>query len=204
VISEFKLLFCEECRGWYPSPFFRLVVSRVKQQYYSKRCKRCEQEKKDEQNRQSRFPRKAYATMYHHAKKYIEKGWAASVADFRKRYGWNVKQIAHDMEHDWTNGCPICHELFKEMGHGLSDLSLDIINPDDRPYYETNVRFICTTCNKLKQQYPPELFGLIIQCHKMWESNHENKVQDPFHGTLFEGQGARKGRKREWNGETWI
>jgi hypothetical protein len=39
------------------------------------------------------------------------------------------------------------------MGHGLRDITLDVYNPDEEPYY-TNTRWCCATCNSKKQGMP--------------------------------------------------
>jgi hypothetical protein len=75
------------------------------------------------------------------------------------------------------------------MGHGLADLTLDIIDPTKDPYYSTNVKWVCATCNKEKQRTPPEHWGAKLVAWQMWREQQEKLKGDPWIGTLFEGMG---------------
>jgi hypothetical protein len=122
-------------------------------------CIGCLQTERDNLKRYNRPKAKARNTFYRHADKFIKEGLAGSREDFAQRFDWSVKQMAHDIEHTYKNGCPYCRQFFSEMGHGLSDLTLDIIDPEKPPYYTTNVKWVCSTCNKEKQRTPPEYWG---------------------------------------------
>lgn len=125
--------------------------------YYVKHrgiCPMCLQEGKDRRKHQDRAIEKARRMLYSHAKKY-----GIMPAQFARKFGWNITQMAHDINHNFENWCPYCAHPYKDMGHGLSDLTLDIINPNEPPYY-TNVRFCCSTCNSIKGQRGATAFGL--------------------------------------------
>lgn len=107
-------------------------------------CPMCLQEERDKRKWQNRAIVKARWMLYSHAKKYGMKP-----AQFAKKFGWSIIQMAHDINHNLENWCPYCTRAYKDMGHGLRDLTLDIINPEEPPYY-TNVRYCCATCNTMK------------------------------------------------------
>lgn len=125
--------------------------------YYVKHrgiCPMCLQEEKDGLKHQDRAIEKARKALYNHAKKYGMKP-----AQFAKKFGWVITQMAHDINHNFENWCPYCSAPYQSMGHGLADLTLDIINPQEPPYY-TNVRYCCSTCNSIKGERGATAFGL--------------------------------------------
>jgi hypothetical protein len=54
------------------------------------------------------------------------------------------------------------------MGHGLADITIDIVNPREPPFYDTHVKHCCGTCNKEKSQTPPELWARKLICWDQW------------------------------------
>jgi len=111
-------------------------------------CNRCLQIQRDEIKQRNRFLAKARRTLNWHATKF-----GFRPAAFASKYGWDVKQMAHDCEHAAKNGCPYCHMAFAEMANGLRDITLDVYDPHAEPYY-TNTRWVCNTCNSKKQDMP--------------------------------------------------
>lgn len=91
-------------------------------------CPMCLQEEKDKRKRQDRAIEKAKGMLYSHAKKYGMKP-----TQFAKKFGWSIIQMAHDINHNFENWCPYCGGAYQDMGHGLRDLTLDIINPEEPP-----------------------------------------------------------------------
>jgi hypothetical protein len=124
-----------------------------------KRCKACEQERRDRKKKDNRFIYKATSVIYRHAKKYVKSGLVASVKEFQSKYDWQSDRIAHDIEHAFANGCPYCSIPFSERQGGLAELTLDILDPGQQPYYRTNTKYCCATCNKEKQRTPPQLWA---------------------------------------------
>ena len=120
-------------------------------------CPMCLQEERDKHKRQDRAVAKAKRMLYSHAKKYGMKP-----VQFANKFGWSIKQMVHDINHNFENWCPYCTQPYKDMGHGLADLTLDIINPEEPPYY-TNVRYCCSTCNSIKGQRGATPFGLHLR-----------------------------------------
>ena len=117
-------------------------------------CPGCMQEEKDRCKHLDRADAKARKVLYNHADKY-----EIEPMEFARKFGWNIKQIAHDINYNFKNSCPYCNQPYEDMGHGLGDLTLDIINPTEPPYYATNVKFCCSTCNSIKGQQGVEAFG---------------------------------------------
>jgi hypothetical protein len=131
-----------------------------------------------EKKRESRAREKARRARRSHYEKYRrehrEQGkhpWMVGITSpqqFGDRMGWDIDQMAHDIEHAHANGCPYCRESFASMAHGLADVSFDVIDPEKPPYYRTNVRPCCRTCNSEKKHTPPDLWGAKLQAWEKW------------------------------------
>lgn len=191
---------CKKCGGTYPEIFFRkrewtLRVKSIRRAV----CVGCEQTEKDERKRRNRPLAKARSTFYRHAARFIKDGLAESRQEFADRFGWGVHQMAHDIEHSHANSCPYCHRPFSEMPGDLSAITLDIVDPEKKPYYTTNVRWICSTCNKEKQRTPPEHWGARLAAWNIWRKQQQKLSVDPFAGLpFFEGRGIKDiGSKRQ-------
>jgi len=119
----------------------------------------CRQETQDRLKEKDRAPAKARAILYSHCERYNRRnGTRLTPNQFAIKFDWSVKQIAHDIAHAHENWCSYCRGAYKGMGHGLADVTLDIINPEDPPYY-TNTRFCCATCNRRKGEMGATAFG---------------------------------------------
>ena len=158
---------CKKCGFSAPEMFFRSevkrpVVSRVKRQFYGRICLMCRQENQDNQKRGDRTVPKARNMLYTHCEKYNRRnGTTLKPMEFARKFGWDLKRITHDIEHTFNNWCPYCDGAFGSMDHGLADLTLDIRDPGQPPYYN-NVIYCCSTCNKRKGQLGPTEFGLFL------------------------------------------
>ena len=120
----------------------------------------CMQEKKDQRKRQNRVITKARDMLYSHTTSYNSKnGSQLKPAQFAKKFGWSIRQTVHDIAHGFENWCSYCEDPYSGMGHGLADLTLDIINPKEPPYYSTNTKYCCRTCNTIKSQRGATAFG---------------------------------------------
>jgi hypothetical protein len=112
----------------------------------------CVQEEKDKLKRPNRVPAKARDVLHSHCERYNQKNnTTLTPMQFAQKFGWKLSQISHDIEHAFNNWCSYCENPYSGMSHGLADVTLDIINPDEPPYY-TNVRYCCGTCNRRKGQ----------------------------------------------------
>ena len=128
---------CKRCHFRGDAEWFgqtRKVVFTSKYENPRSICPMCLQEERDKHKREDRAVVKATKMLYNHAKKY-----GMRPRQFAKKFGWSIKQISHDINHNFENWCPYCIEAYQKMGHGLRDLTLDIINPEEPPYY-TNVK----------------------------------------------------------------
>lgn len=131
-------------------------------------CIPCEQRARDNQKQANRPAAKARGTLRNHAAKFVKAGIITDASELASRFGWSVAQMAHDIEHAYRNGCPYCHQPFASMGHGLADVTLDIHDTASPPFYRTNCRWVCATCNKEKQRTPPHLFAAKLQGWETW------------------------------------
>lgn len=188
MVPQFRQ--CKECKQWLPERFFPANQKTglvYKSGWRQRTCMGCRDKIADARKAQNRFIKKAKNAIYNHGQKAIEAGLARNLDEFRALYGWDVQQMAHDMAHAYENGCPICHGSYKEMGHGLRDLTIDIINPIRPPHYGINTQYICSTDNTRKQRTDPADYGEVMLGWRLWEAHQQQLNQDEWAGTLFEG-----------------
>lgn len=177
---------CSRCRGTFPVLFFR----KEKFGRYTRRavCIGCEQTERDQIKQRNRFRDKARNCIRKHAERIGQK-WGCLRAAFSERYGWNIDNIEHDLRHAWENGCPTCRQPFKSMPHGLADMTLDVIDPNTEPFYQTNVRIQCRTCNTAKGDKRPDEWAVLRIAWAQWEDWQAKLARDQWTGTMFEGVG---------------
>lgn len=160
---------CKRCGFRAPEEWFvksRKVTSifaskNTGENYRQTVCPMCQQEVRDKKKWSNRWIVKARNAIYNHAKKYGMKP-----QEFVDNFGWETAKVAHMMQHDYENSCSYCHHLFKNMGHGLRDITLDVIHPELPPYFQTNVIPVCQTCNSSKGKRDGTSFGLHLQMVK--------------------------------------
>lgn len=197
---------CAKCGETYTEEFFRQTRCGKYEGHKSLRrpvCRGCELTARTEAKERNRFVIKAATAITHHAHTMVRQGKIASRRDLVEVYGWNQQQMAHDIEHAYGNGCPYCRRPFKSMPDGLGGLggvTLDIIDPSLPPYYRTNARWVCMTCNREKNRLAPDQFETNLQCWQRWERRREGLEKDPWLGTLFEGS-VRRGTRQLQFGE---
>ena len=141
---------CKVCGGLYTEVFYE--KNRVGKNSYLRRaiCIGCRQSTRDEFKGRNRPLKKAQAVIKTHAPKLIARGKIGSESELATRYGWSVPEMVQDIINATKSACPYCLKPFSTMPHGLSDITLDIVDRDRPPYYKTNVRWVCTTCNRAK------------------------------------------------------
>ena len=150
---------CNKCGGrWDLEACFRRVgrqsgVASVLATEFRPTCIMCELTERNDPTPEERARRKAQNSIATHAQKY-----EMSPSEFAKRFGWDVERMIYDIVHGHENTCPYCWERYEAMGHGLSDITLDVVNCEREPYYRTNVKWCCATCNREKATMPPELW----------------------------------------------
>lgn len=138
-------------------------------------CVVCLQTDGDESKALNRFLVKARSTIARHARKY-----GMTPADFMAKYNWSVGQLAHDMEFQWGNGCSYCHGRYQKMEHGLQAMTVDIMDRQAPPYYGTNTKLCCGTCNKAKGKMPLRQWGIRLAIFKRvlrWRAEHSRPKQ---------------------------
>jgi hypothetical protein len=140
-------------------------------------CVGCELTDRNDPTPEERARRKAQNSIATHAEKYGMKP-----LEFAKRYGWDVERMVYDILHGHENTCPYCWERYDVMGHGLSDITLDVVDSKAEPYYGTNVRWCCQTCNREKSTMSPELWARRLIFWKQYMQWRERLKQNPTHG----------------------
>lgn len=91
-------------------------------------------------------------------------------------FGWELGRMAEDAKHAYDGRCSDCGCTFASMVNGLFDLTLDVRQPTDPPYYGTNTAWICQTCNRAKGRTPLHLWGAKRQGWRVWHE-HEQAVE---------------------------
>jgi hypothetical protein len=117
-------------------------------------CIGCELTERNDPTPEARALRKARSSIQHHAEKYN-----MPAQNFAARYCWEAERMARDVLHTLENSCVYCWFPYSAMGHGLDDITFDIVDRTKEPYYHTNVRCCCRTCNAEKSTILPELWA---------------------------------------------
>ena len=141
-------------------------------------CRACEQTARDQRKQRDRWAKKAHDVIRSHAKRLgIDQSELVAV------YGWDRQRLAHDAAHHYTHVCSYCPEPYAGMSQGFADITLDIQDRDRPPYYCTNTKWCCQTCNRRKGSMSPEEFEADRQMWNLW-----NRSQNEHRGeqaTLF-------------------
>ncbi len=186
---------CKECGTTYEGDeveaFFVHHIRPNGHVYIHGRCRGCEQDESDKRKRARRSLKKAETAIRTHCHRYnARNGTSLEPKEFALKFGWDKYRMAHEIEHVHANGCPVCGDSFAEMGHGLRDVTIDIIDPTSPPVYGVNTRWICHTCNIEKQCTPMHLLTAKKQAWRKWRRQQELLQEDSGFGTLFEGAGV--------------
>jgi hypothetical protein len=96
-------------------------------------------------------------------------GLGFTIEQLQRQFGWDAAQMTHDARHAYDNGCPYCNAAFKSMGHGLTDITLDIVRRDQPPYYAINVKWVCATCNRTKGRRSAEEWAVLLASWATWK-----------------------------------
>jgi hypothetical protein len=184
VISVIKTKKCNKCGGeWDAEAFFRkrnlphMKLSAPSFIDYHPTCIGCELSERNDPTPEERARRKADNSIRLHAEKYKMKP-----SEFATRFGWDIERMVYEILHGHENTCPYCYERYDVMGHGLTDITLDIVNPEREPYYRTNVKWCCATCNREKATMPPELWDRRLIVWPQYMAWRERIRGDVTHG----------------------
>jgi len=142
-------------------------------------CKGCESTGRDEKKGESlenRARQKVGDTIRRHAKRYNMK-----VKDFTETFGWDRKIMLDRLLQEYEGNCCSCNKPYAGMGHGLFDISLDIIDPREKPFL-SNTRWMCLTENIRKGNLTPEQWGQDRVNWRQWEQNIEKRILNELHG----------------------
>lgn len=173
---------CRRCNETYSDSFFQ-IKEKARAAAAARRslvCRGCQQHARDTKKRANRSREKARRTIRTHAEKYIRLGIVKTAEEFIKRFSWDIDQIAHDIDHAYQNGCKYCYVFFLEMDMGLAYLTLDIINPKLLPFYKTNTKWVCGTCNRNKSEKSPEKWEEDMYNMKRWKVQQEKLKLNPY------------------------
>ncbi len=175
---------CTRCGTWYPPHLiaraFRVVGNRVLDASRTHRlnvCRPCEQTARDQRKQGNRWRDKARDVIRRHALRLeIPK------AELVRRYGWDPARLAHDAEFQYGNGCSYCGHSYEAMGHGFADITLDV-QDKAQPYYRTNTKWCCQTCNRKKGTLSAEEFESDRQVFEQWD--RQRTMSADARGMLF-------------------
>lgn len=142
-------------------------------------CRPCEEKAADQRKGVDRTGVKANDTRRRHAIKLSGPRQAngnvawydpeLTAAQLETCYGWWQRQLTHDIKFRYGNGCDYCHHPYKEMGHGLADITIDIYDPRLPPDY-SNTRWCCMTCQRRKGLLTPEQWAIKQRIYRKWET----------------------------------
>lgn len=173
---------CKRCCGTFSTVFFRKKTHHYMHIMNSAICFGCETTARTEKKRRNRPLEKARSTLHRHADKYIRLKMADNRDHFAERYGWDLERVAHDIKHEHGNNCGYCYTPYREMGNGLSDVTLDIVDTDKQPFYGYNTKWVCATCNREKQKTDPTIYGAKQQAWKAWHRQQDRLKNNPESG----------------------
>jgi hypothetical protein len=179
MMDDTKRRNCAECGGCYDEEIgFQHWASNAT--VYSRIdpiCKGCRQTMRDDKKQINPWPAKVRSSIWHHAKKY---GFTAR--EFCQKYGWTISRLTYVLSHTYENTCEYCYRSYKEMRNGIADITLDIVDPDQPPFFPTNVKPCCRTCNTEKGSMPPERWARVLIYYREWA---ERQGRIPKQSDLF-------------------
>jgi len=177
---------CSNCGGEYLLAFFRhsggggrVDHSSDKRQLHRDRCIGCEStiERSEMLDRQLR--RKATEARRRHGKRLQELGVIRKRDDLETVFGWSLDKMVDDIKRTIGEGCPYCTlPVVSEDDFGR--VTLEILNPDHSPYYATNVRWCCSSCNAEKHRLSTDDWGARQTMWRRWRLNEARRESDPL------------------------
>jgi hypothetical protein len=172
---------CASCGGTYRLAFFARRRNsegnrslKPEAQRRRDRCIGCEAATKQEDSIDRRLRRKAIRTRREHGIDLKNQGVIENQDDLGEFYGWSLDRMIDDIKRAMEKECPYCDSPVNVVELGLGNITLDILYPNKRPNYSTNVQWCCTRCNSEKQRTPPDEWG---DRHSMWDLWRRNQVR---------------------------
>jgi hypothetical protein len=177
---------CASCGGTYYLAFFarshntkETHSAKPEAQQHRNRCIGCEARTKRKSSIDRNLRMKAIATRRRHGLRLKDRGMIKRPDDLEEVYGWSLDRMINDIRRIIADGCPYCQMLVNVTELGLGNVSLDIINPDKRPHYSTNVNWCCIRCNSEKQQISSDVWGERLSMWDLWRRNQERLKVNP-------------------------
>lgn len=156
---------CRRCGAWYAPHLVRRAFQRGgRSMHLTSVCTPCRQTARDQRKLSNRWAVKARDVIRRHALRL-----SVSKQDLIEVYGWDPERLAHDAEYQYGNGCNYCGHQYLSMGHGLADITLDVMDRTAPPYYRSNTKWCCQTCNRQKGDKSPEWFEINRQVYETWQ-----------------------------------
>jgi hypothetical protein len=140
-------------------------------------CIGCRQTDRDIKKAADPWIAKVRSSIAHHAKKF-----ELSAVAFCRQFGWTIDRLAYVLSHAYDNTCEYCYRSYKEMRNGLADITLDIVDPKQPPFFPTNVKPCCRTCNTEKGSMSPERWARRLIYYREWA---EQQGRVPRQSDLF-------------------
>lgn len=107
----------------------------------------------------------------------------------RTYYKWDTDSMAIDIMK--CKKCPFCQKLYRE----LRDITLDIKNPTNEPFYRENTQWICGICNSKKRCSNQDQYK-----HQL--TNFNNQTLVPYIAASFSLQPLSPEQKENQNLKT--
>jgi hypothetical protein len=178
-LPERPKLKCSQCKGEYDAEAgFNLNAPErlMHRSLRRSRCVGCQQTTRDAKKHGDPCSVKARDTLRRHAARLKPD---LSMAEFARRYDWDIQRIAHDFRHAYENTCGYCWRPYAEMAGGLWNVTLDIRDRSLEPYYRTNTQTCCNTCNREKSTMTPEQWARRLQFWVQWKEQQEKNKKSP-------------------------
>lgn len=175
---------CRACGGeWDLEACYRRDSSKSRRsagapaEQYRAQCVMCDITERNDPTPEERAKRKAQNSIVLHAEKYN-----LTPTEFSRRFGWEISRMVYDIMHGHENTCPYCYERYASMGNGLTDITLDIVDPKREPYYRTNTRWCCGTCNREKSLMAPHLWDIRCAAWPIYMKRRDEIRKNPTWG----------------------
>ncbi len=188
LTSIYPTAICGKCGGTYDrDAFFRVNVSNAFDTGRQRRpnCIGCELTARSLAKEENRIIVKAITARTRHCAKLAMRhaGRPMDGDEFGETFGWSIDRMVADIERAEQSACCYCERPFADMPGGLAEITIDIVDPARKPYYKTNCRWCCSTCNSEKSHTAPELWERKLLAWKQW--NVRQNAAPEERGLLF-------------------